>query len=205
MATAITTLFTDVGGVLGTNGWDRHMRQQAAQTFSLDYDEMNERHNLTFDAYEEGKLGLDEYLTRLVFYKERAFTRQQFQKFMFDQSQPFPQMLDLMRDLKARYRLKVATVNNEGRTLNEYRIRKLGLINFVDFFVSSCFVHIRKPDADIFRVALDIAQATPAQTVYLDDRAMFVEVAQGLGIQGIHHTRYETTRAALAELGLTLP
>jgi putative hydrolase of the HAD superfamily len=203
----ITTIFLDIGKVLLTNGWDRRRRQEAATRFGLDYDEMNERHHLTFDSYEEGKLSLEDYLTRLVFYEDRDFTRQDFRHFMFSQSQVRPEMArmaELIKGLKARYGLKVATVSNEGRELTQYRIKKFNLGAFVDFFISSCFVHIRKPDVDLYRLALDCAQTEPDHAVYIDDRAMFVEVARSLGIHGIHHTAYDLTRTGLADLGLTL-
>jgi putative hydrolase of the HAD superfamily len=122
---------------------------------------------------------------------------------MFAQSQPYPEMISLIRTLKARYNLKVAAVSNEGRELTIYRIQKFDLGSFMDFFVSSCFVHYRKPDADIYRIALDIAQVSPEQVAYLEDRTMFVNIAQGLGIQGILHTSHESTQAALAALGLS--
>ena len=198
-----TALFVDIGGVLLTNGWDRSMRKRAAETFGLDSAEMDERHHLTFDTFEEGKLSLEEYLNRVVFYQKRPFSREEFRSFMFAQSQPYPEMMELIRSLKRRYGLRVAVISNEGRELTVYRIHKFRLVEFVDFFVSSCFVHFRKPDADIYRITLDIAQVSPAELVYIDDREMFVEVAQGLGIRGIHHVSYESTRNALAELGLT--
>lgn len=203
----ITTLFLDIGGVLLTNGWDRYGRREAAAQFGLDYDEMNERHHLTFDTYEEGKLDLDEYLTRLVFYEDRPFTREDFKAFMFAQSRQLPEMAqtaELVKGLKARYRLKVATVSNEGLELTRYRIKKFNLGAYVDFFISSCFVHCRKPDPDLYRLALDCAQVLPEQVVYLDDRAMFVEVARGLGLHGIQHTGLAATRAALKCFGLSL-
>jgi putative hydrolase of the HAD superfamily len=203
--TAITTLFLDIGGVLLTNGWDLQMRQLAAETFALDFKEMNDRHHLTFGTYEEGKLSLDEYLERVVFHEECAFTRDHFRTFMFAQSRPFPEMIEFVCRLKSLYKLKVAVVSNEGRELNIYRIVEFKLGSFIDFFVSSCFVHFRKPDADIFRIALDIAQVEPAQVVYIEDRPMFVEVATGLGIRGIIHTGLDATRKELARLGLVLP
>jgi len=200
----ISTIFVDVGGVLLTNGWDRSMRKQAAETFGLDYAEMDERHHPTFNTFEEGKLSLEEYLDRLVFYQSRPFSREEFKAFMFARSQPYPEMLALIRSLKARCGLKVAAVNNEGRELNAYRIHKFRLVEFVDFFVSSCFVHFRKPDADIYRIALDVAQVTPEEVVYIDDRALFVEVAQDLDIRGIHHRLFESTKTALMALGLSI-
>jgi putative hydrolase of the HAD superfamily len=198
----ITTLFLDIGGILLTNGWDHNIRTHAADKFGLDYEEMNERHHLTFDTYEEGKLSLDEYLNRVVFYEKRLFSREEFKAFMYAQSQPFPEMIELMRGLKAQYGLEVAAVSNEGRELTVYRVEQFQLGTFIDFFVSSCFVHYRKPDEDMYRIALDIAQARPEQVVYIDDRAMFVEVARGLGINGIIHTGYEATRTALEKLDL---
>ena len=200
----ITALFLDLGGVMLTNGWDRNARELAAQTFALDRKEMDDRHHLTFDTYEAGKITLDQYLSRAVFYQERSFTRQQFRDFMLAQSQSFPEMIALVSALKARYKLKVAVVNNEGRELNQHRIQTFQLSSFVDFFISSCFVHVRKPDEDIYRMALDIAQVPPAEVAYLDDRLMFVQVAETLGIRGIHHTSYATTVEKLVALGLAL-
>lgn len=201
---SITTLFLDIGGVLLTNGWDRGIRVHASEKFGLEYQEMDERHHLTFDTYEEGKLSLDEYLDRVVFYQERSFSRDDFKAFMFAQSKPFPEMIDLMRGLKNQLGLQVAAVSNEGRELTVYRVQQFKLGMVIDFFVSSCFVHYRKPDADLYKIALDIAQVRPEQVVYIDDRPMFVEVAQGLGILGIIHKSYESTRKELVTLGLSL-
>jgi len=198
----VTALFLDIGGVMLTNGWDRRSREAAAKRFGLDLAELSDRHRMTFDTYESGKLSLDEYLTRVVFYEPRSFTIEEFRAFMFGQSVAYPEMIAMVRELKAKYGLKIAVVNNEGRELNEHRIRQFRLNEFVDFFISSCFVHFRKPDADIWRVALDIAQVPLDQVVYIDDRPMFVQVAEGLGIKGIAHKQYEQTRAELAELGL---
>lgn len=200
-STAITTLFLDIGGVLLTNGWDRAARRRAAETFSLDLPETEERHHLTFDTYEEGKLTLDEYLDRTVFYEERSFERQTFKDFMYAQTEAYPDMIDLVCRIKKQYGIKIAIVNNEGRELNEYRIRKFGLDKFVDFFISSCFVHFRKPDADIFRMALDVALVKPEEVLYIDDRAMFVSVAEGLGINGFQHKNFEETSRFLGSLG----
>ncbi len=200
----ITTLFLDIGGVLLTNGWDRGTRMFACKKFGLNYEEMNERHHLIFDIYEEGKLSLDEYLDRVVFYEKRSFSHDDFKAFMYEQSQPFVEMIELMRALKDQYKLQVAAVSNEGRELTVYRVGQFGLGTFIDFFISSCFVGYRKPDTRIFQIALDIAQVTPAQVVYIDDRAIFVEVAQALGINGILHGGYESTQKTLEGFGLLL-
>jgi len=201
-AAAITCLFLDIGGVLLTDGWDHHARKRAATNFKLDLAEMEDRHHLTFDTYEEGKLTLEEYLGRVVFYQKRPFTRAQFRRFMFAQSKPYPMMIELVTRLKVRHGLKIAVVSNEARELNVHRIRKFKLERFVDSFISSCFVHVRKPDADIFRLALDVAQTSARQVVYIENTPMFVQIAEGLGIRSILHTDYRSTCAQLASFGL---
>src|SRR5215471_10895324 len=170
--TAISAIFTDIGGVLLTNGWDRGSRRKAIEFFNLDDEETEERHHLCFDTLEVGKITLDEYFDRVVFYKRRSFTRDAFWKFMCNQSQPLPHMLRFMQQLKKKYGLKIVVVSNEGRELAEFRIKQFKLDTFADFFIMSSFVHFRKPDADIFRIALDIAQVLPKQVVYLEDRPM---------------------------------
>ena len=201
-APAITCLFLDIGGVLLTDGWDRHARKRAAANFSLELAELEDRHQLTWNTHQAGKLTLEEYLGRVVFFQKRPFTRTQFRRFMFAQSKPYSEMIELVTQLKTRYRLKVAVVSNEGRELNEYRIRKFKLGELVDFFVSSCFVGLLKPDVDIFHLALDIAQTPAPQVAYIENTAMFVDIAQGLGMRSILHTDCASTRAKLGALGL---
>lgn len=199
----ITTLFLDIGGVILTNGWDRRMRQSAAQVFNLDHAEVDERHHLTFDTYEEGKLTLDQYLDRTIFYTERPFSREDFRNFMYAQSKPFPDMLQLLRVLKAKYSLKTAAVSNEGRELNIHRICKFQLDTLIDIFISSSFVHFRKPDEDIYRIALDISQVAPEEVLYIEDREMFVQIAEAMGIRGIVHKSFQGTMAELRKYGFT--
>ncbi len=201
-ATAVTCMFVDIGGVLLTDGWDQHGRERAAARFKLDLGEMEERHHLTFETHEEGKLTLEEYLGRVVFYKKRPFTRAQLRRFMFAQSKPHPETIELVRTLRATYGLKIVVVSNEGRELNAYRIRTFKLDRFVDTFVSSCFVHVRKPDADIYRLALDVAQVPARQVVYIENTPMYGEVAEALGIRSILHSDHRSTGAQLAALGL---
>jgi putative hydrolase of the HAD superfamily len=134
-------------------------------------------------------------------HQKRPFTRAQFRSFMFAQSKPYPEMIELFARLKTRYGLKIAVVSNEAREVNAYRIHKFKLVAFVDAFISSCFVHIRKPDADIFRLALDVAQVPARQVVYIENTPMFVEIAEGLGIRSILHTDYKSTCAKLVSFG----
>ncbi len=200
----ITTLFLDIGGVLLSNAWGHESRQLSAETFHLNPIEMEARHHLNMATLEEGKLTLSEYLNRVIFYEKRSFTPDQFQEFMYSQTTPNMEMIEFIKQLKEQYKLKIAVINNEGRVLNEYRIRKFQLNQFVDFFISSCFVHYRKPDTDIFRLALDIAQTPVEQAIYIEDIQMFVDVARSMGIRSIQHKNYSSTSEILATMGLKI-
>jgi putative hydrolase of the HAD superfamily len=198
----ISVLFLDIGGVLLTNGWDGDMRRDAAEKFGLDYDEMNERHNLIYETYECGLITLDEYLRRVIFHHKRTFTPEQFKKYMLSLSRPFNDSIEFFKRIAKSHHLKVIAVNNEGMELNDYRIREFHLGQLIEFFISSCFVHVRKPDERIYRLALDFVQVKPQQVLYIDDREFFAETASGLGINSIYHRDLEETKRTLADFGL---
>jgi hypothetical protein len=191
---AITCLFLDIGGVLLTNGWDHHARKRAATHFKLERVEMEDRHRLNVATYEEGKLTLKEYLGQVVFYQKRPFTLAQFRRFMFAQSKPYPPDDRVGPEAQGNVRVEDCR-GQQRRARTEY-------LSNVDAWISSCFVHLRKPDAAIFRLALDIAQAPVRQVVYIDNTQMFVQIAEALGIRSILHTDYQATCAKLASFGL---
>jgi len=195
-----STLFLDVGGVFLTNGWDHHMRERVAQKFHLDYEEMNSRHALTFDTYEIGKISLDEYLNRVVFYQPRSFSLEEFKECMYGQSQAYPEMIQMIKDLKAHHSLRIVVVSNEGRELMIQRINRFRLKEFVDIFVCSCFVGLRKPDEEIYRIAFDVAQVDPKEVIYIDDRPMLVEIGNKLGMKSIQHKALEQTKLSLKNI-----
>jgi putative hydrolase of the HAD superfamily len=138
----------------------------------------------------------------VVFYEKRPFTRAEFRRFMFTQSKPYAEMIALVRSLKVKYGLKIVVVSNESRELNAHRISTFKLAGFVDAFISSCYVRLRKPDVDIFKLALDISQTPVRQIVYLENTALFVQVAADMGIRGILHTDFKSTCAKLVSFGL---
>lgn len=200
--TTIKALLLDIGGVLLTNGWDSASRKLAAEHFSIDLKELNDRHRIIFEAYESGKMTLDEYLNLLIFCKERDFSIAEFKNFMYGQSQPYPEMIALIQQLKEKYGLQIIAVNNEGRELNEYRVNKFDLKSIFDIFSSSCFVRTRKPDRDFYTLALDLAQVKKEEVIYVDDRSVFIQAAQLLGIPGIQHNNVEMTKLEFEAYGL---
>jgi putative hydrolase of the HAD superfamily len=203
-AAKITTLFLDIGGVLLTNGWDTALRKRTAEHFDVDYSELDHRHRVSYDIYEEGKMPLEEYLRHIIFYEERSFTPADVKRFILEEAKPFDDMIGLVKKLRAVYGLKVAVVSNEGREIVEDRIHRFKLKEFVDFFIVSAYVHFRKPDHDIYRLALDVAQVHPPEVAYIEDRPLLCEVAAGLGINSVLNRNADETRVKLADLGLTL-
>jgi putative hydrolase of the HAD superfamily len=201
---SIQALFLDVGGVMLTNGWDSEVRHALSKRFGLDEKDFESRHHLTFDTYEEGKISLDVFLDRTIFFKPRNFSHADVRKFVAEFTQPLPGMIDLFKGLKRHYNLKIAVVSNEGRELTFDRVDRFKLREFVDFFVVSSFVHLRKPDTDIYQLALDVAMLPADQVVYVDDRPMLVEVATKMGLHGVCHKDYDSTIAALSAFGLKL-
>lgn len=200
----IKTILIDIGGVLLTNGWDRHERAKAAEQFGLDREEFALRHEMAFEEHEVGRISLDQYLDRAVFYKPRAFSKDDFRAFVFAQSEPLPDMIDLISRLRKKHGLCVVAVSNEGRELQQFRIEKFGMTEYIDAFLISAFVGWRKPGETIFRLALDVTQSVPDETIFIDNLNISVEVASTMGIHGLHHEDFESTKAKLAALGLSL-
>jgi putative hydrolase of the HAD superfamily len=200
--TEITSLFLESGGFLLTNGWHYLACQNTSRPFGLDYFEIEERHKLTLEVHEEDILAFDEYLDLFICWKKRTFTPTQFKQFMFEQLQPYPEMIKLFSALKVQYGLKILAVSCEPRGINAYRIAKFKLNELLGSFVPYCFRQIRRPDVAMFRLALDAAQTLPQHVLFVDNTAMFVQSAEGLGIRGMLHTVYNCACTKLASLGL---
>ena len=198
----ITTLFWDIGGVILTNGWDREARKDAAATFQLDWEDFEDRHDLSFPAFDTGQITLNEYLDRTLFYRPRPFTREEFTAFMFAQSKEYAETRAVLDRATESGKYFVGAINNEPLELNQYRIEAFHLRrNFLVFF-SSCYVRSRKPEETIFRVALEVSQRPPEQCVFIDDRALNLENPRRLGMKTIHHQNAEQLRAELGKVGV---
>ncbi len=198
----ITTLFWDIGGVILTNGWDRESRKEAAATFRLDWEELEDRHDLSFPAFDTGQITLNEYLERTLFYRARSFTREEFTAFIFAQSREYPEVRAILDKVTASGKYFVGAINNEPLELNQYRIEAFHLRrNFLVFF-SSCYVRSRKPEEAIFRVALEVTQRAPEQCLFIDDRALNLENPRRLGMNTIHHQNADQLRSELGKFGV---
>ena len=200
----IKTLFLDIGGVLLTNGWDRYTRQKAVKKFNLDADELSDRHGIFFETYEAGKLTLKEYMDNVIFYQQRNFTEMDFKNFMFSQSTAIKGSVEYFMAIKKKYKINILALSNEGRELNEYRIKTFKLDKLFDLFISSCYVHLRKPDKDIFRMACDISFTESKHALFIDDRIIHVQIAGSLGINAIQFKNLSGTKKQLEAYGLII-
>lgn len=199
---AVRALFWDVGGVLLTNAWDHAERQRALQHFELDEQEFNSRHEMLVSSFERGKISLEEYLDRTIFYRSRPFTREEFRQFMFSLSQPRSDVLLLAGQLAASGRYLMGAINNESRELNLYRIKTFDLDRIFSLFVSSCFVGYRKPEQDIYRLALEITQTAPQQCCFIDDRPLNLDMARRMGMHAIAMENSDQLRGELMKSGV---
>ncbi|HVX40091.1 MAG TPA: HAD family phosphatase [Gemmatimonadaceae bacterium] len=197
----IALVLFDIGGVLGSNGWDREQRAAAVDRFHLDPDDFQYRHEETVGALESGQITLDEYLDVTVFCEPRDFTREEFRAFMFAQSEPWPASIAVARDL-ARTGVRLATLNNESAELNEYRIDRFGLCDIFPTFFSSCWLGTRKPTHDMYARVLGMTQSRPERTLFVDDRAQNLRPAAALGMSTIQYRSPEQLRDELRAHGL---
>ncbi len=199
----ITAIFWDVGGVLLTNAWDHSERNRALIQFELDEADFNDRHQMLVSSFERGKITLDEYLDRTIFYRSRTFTKDAFREYMLTQSKPKQDVLELARSIAQSRKYVMSTLNNESRELNLYRIQKFGLRDIFSVFISSCFVGMRKPEAGIYKLALDITQRIPEECCFIDDRELNLEYASHMGMHVIQMKDAQQLKRDLQALGVS--
>ncbi len=202
MMDKIEQVFFDIGGVLGSNGWDGEQRQEAVRRFGLDPEDFQYRHEETVGALESGEISLDEYLDVTIFCEPRSFTPAQFREFMFEQSVPFPDSIAVARELRERTRVSLRTLNNESRELNVYRIQRFGLRGIFGAFFTSCWLGVRKPTREIYEKVLGMTQSDPRRCLFVDDREQNLRPARALGMHTIRFQDAAQLRTALADHGL---
>ncbi len=203
--TRFRVLYCDIGGVLGTNGWGGEARENVCRQFGLEPEEIADRHRLMFDSYERGFISFDDYLKLVFFPIEREFTLEQVRNAAFEQSVAWTENLEFFAQVKRLNHLKLGLISNEGQGITEHRVGKFKLRELADFMVISHCVHMRKPDPNIWRLALDLTQSRPEEAIYIDDRPLFAKIASEMGFTGIAHTSLTDTSSQLAELNLKVP
>lgn len=198
----ISTVFWDIGGVILTNGWDHASRRLAAETFELDEDDFRDRHDLSFPAFDSGRISIDEYLNRTIFYRPRSFSKPEFINFMRGQSKEYAETRAVLDEAAQSGKYFIGSINNEPLELNEYRIEKFDLRRDFQTFFSSCYLGTRKPEEKIFRIALAVTQRRPEECIFIDDRPLNLESPRRLGMNVIHHQNPDQLRGELRKYGV---
>lgn len=200
----ISTVFFDIGGVILTNGWDRDARREAAQAFQLDWEDFQDRHDLSFPAFDAGQITLNQYLDRTLFYRPRSFTREEFTAFMFAQSKEYPETRAILATLARTGKYLIGAINNEPLELNQYRIEAFQLRHDIQVFFSSCYLNARKPEEAIYRIALEVTQRAPESCAFVDDRALNLENPRRLGMNVVQYQNAPQLRKDLQTLGIAV-
>jgi putative hydrolase of the HAD superfamily len=200
----IKTAFFDIGGVLGTNGWDREHRKEASQVFGLDHEQYTRLHDEVVPAFEEGMLTLDQYLDRTVFVRPRNFTPEDFKRFMYTRSEPFPESLAVARALARSGQVRMCIASNESDELSRYRIRLFGFKEIFDTFLASCWIGVRKPAAIFYERILAIIETRADESLFVDDREENLVAPKALGFKTIHFQSADQLHRELVAAGLEL-
>jgi len=193
----------DVGGVLLTNSWDVRQRAAAAEHFQLDEIELQKHHAAVFESWERGEIAMAAYLDQAVFYRPRDFSRDEFVACMFSQSELLPDgALEILKELATHRPCLLGALNNESRELNEHRFSAFGLRQYFNVAFSSCYVGLRKPGAEIYRLAIDVLGARPERILFIDDRTENVAGAQQAGITALRFSGADALKQELNRLGV---
>lgn len=196
----IKVIFSDVGGVLLTNGWDRNLRKQIYEKYNLNLQEVESLHETVFDLFERGKISFDSYLDNVIFNQPRNFSKEELKHYIFNAVKPFPEMLSFVKSLKVEYGLKIVALSNEGRELALDRIERFDFKSFIDVFIFSAFVYMRKPDLAIYQLGLDLLQVEPSEVIYIDDRPNLVQIGKKFGFNTIQHLDVNLTKKEVMRL-----
>lgn len=195
-------LFFDLGGVCLSNGWDEKSRHRAAEHFSFSFDEMEKRHKPLFFDFEKGKIPLDDYLDKIMFYEKRPFSKEEFIRFIQDESKAHESTIKILAGLKKTNHYILATLNNEPLELNLFRIEKFRLRDYFSLFFSSCFLGARKPDPRIFEMVMQLTQCAPGDSLFIDDRLENAKAAEACGMRAIHLKKVEDLAAEFKTAGI---
>jgi len=199
----ITTLLFDLGGVVLTNGWDENSRREGTEYFKLNYDEVEQRHNKIFPDFEKGNVSLIKYINEVIFYKKRNFNTDDFINFIKSRTKSYKSTLQILEELSRDKKYLLATINNESYELNLFRINQFKLYKYFIAFFSSGFLNTRKPEPQIYKIALNVLHKKPQECLFIDDRIENIEEADKQEIQTIHLTDVESLKNLLIKKNIT--
>ena len=205
MTTSIRTVFWDLGGVVLTNGWDLSQRTRVLSRLGVDLKAYEELHVSANYDWERGLITAREFFTETVLRPNPrlGLTFEVLWPQVCAQSKVLhPECLDILAELKSQGKVRVATLNNESRELNEHRLDAFKLRSLFDYFICSGYVHEMKPKPGIYEAAIDISGFEPEQTLFIDDKLENCEAAAELGIRALTFESPEQLCRALGTFGI---
>ena len=110
--------------------------------------------------------------------------------------------MGILREIAESKKWLVGLLNNESRLLHEYRMERYGLRQYLDVQLSSCYLGMRKPDAEIYRRAVDIMGVPAGRIIFIDDRKGNADAAAAVGMHAIQFLGEASLRKELAALGI---
>ncbi len=204
----IKTIFWDLGGVILTNGWDLHQRTHVLASLGVDLPAYEAVHDRVNYYWERGLINAHDFFEQTVLKTnpQLGLTFEHLWKLVCAESRLLhPECFDILQALKATGNYRLATLNNESKELNEYRLDTFALRDRFDYFICSGYVHEMKPLPDIYRVATDISGHRPQETLLIDDKQENCDAAISLGMQAIRFELPTQLRSALLQHGIHLP
>jgi putative hydrolase of the HAD superfamily len=199
----IRTIFWDVGGVILTNGWDIDQRARLLTRLGVDPAEYEARHDAANFYWERGLSTAREFFERTVFFKPREFTFEQlWQEVCGENGVLHPECYQIIDRLNACGLYRLATLNNESRELNAYRLDAFDLRRRFAYFICSGYVHEMKPLPDIYRAAIDISGLPPELAIFIDDKQENCDAAANFNMKAIRFESPAQLRAALLDMGI---
>jgi putative hydrolase of the HAD superfamily len=192
----IRAVYFDLGGVIVRTEYQAP-RQHLAERLGMEYEDLVKRvfENESSRQASIGQLSEDEHWAAVMrnLHVPGSETQAVREEFFAGDIVDFA-LLDFMRNL--RKKVKVGLISNAWSGLRPWIVSR----KFEDAFDSmtiSAEVGVMKPDARIFRIALEKLGVSPSESVLLDDFLENVVGARAVGMQAIHFIQPEQ---ALEEL-----
>ena len=205
MSGSIRTVFWDMGGVVLTNGWDVDQRARVLKRLKVNLEAYEEMHDRANYYWERGLITAEDFFSQTVL-RPNAHLDLTFDilwpQVCAESKVLHPECLDILAELKQMRRYRLATLNNESRELNEYRLDAFKLRSLFDYFICSGYVHEMKPMPGIYKSAIDISGFEAADCLVYRRQAGKLRCGGCAGMNAIVFQSPEQLCGALREFGI---
>ncbi len=205
--TPIKTIFWDIGGVLLANGWDSRQRGRVLTALGVNLPAYEAVHDEANYFWERGLMTAQDFFAKTVIEANHDLnlTFEQLWPLVCSESKVLHQeSFNILAALKESGQYRLATLNNESKELNAYRLDTFGLRQYFDYFICSGYVHEMKPLPDIYRAAIDVSGLPPETALFIDDKQENCDAARSFGVNAIHFESPAQLRASLTQLGIAV-